>query len=77
MFDSVVLGDIIFRAWYPSYHVKEIVGKGSCGWKEGDLERLYVCNHYFRYSKKLMVWARHVRNYGRRLGGNAGIVPGR
>ncbi|KAK1753081.1 males-absent on the first protein [Echria macrotheca] len=29
--DKVVLGDICFRAWYPSYYGKEVLGDGSGG----------------------------------------------
>ena len=64
--DNVVLGDMMFRAWYPSYHVKEIVGKEVVEGKKEMLERLYVCNHCFKYSKELMNWVLHVRACERR-----------
>lgn len=75
--DNVVLGNIMFRAWYPSYHVKEIIGKEVVDGKKEMLERLYVCNHCFKYSKELMNWVGHVRVCERRLGGTLGVVPGR
>jgi hypothetical protein len=75
--DNVVLGDMMFRAWYPSYHVKEIVGKEVVEGKKEMLERLYVCNHCFKYSKELMNWVLHVRACERRSGGALGVVPGR
>jgi len=75
--DNVVLGDMMFRAWYPSYHVKEIVGKEVVEGKKEMLERLYVCNHCFKYSKELMNWLVHVRACERRFGGALGVVPGR
>jgi hypothetical protein len=75
--DNVVLGDMMFRAWYPSYHVKEIVGKEVVEGKKEMLERLYVCNHCFKYSKELMNWVLHVRACERRGGGALGVVPGR
>lgn len=75
--DNVVLGDVMFRAWYPSYHVKEIVGREVVEGKKEMLERLYVCCHCFKYSKELMAWLGHVRACERRFGGELGMVPGR
>jgi hypothetical protein len=75
--DNVVLGDVMFRAWYPSYHVKEIVGKEVVDGKKEMLERLYVCNHCFKYSKELMSFWGHLRACERAFGGNEGTVPGR
>lgn len=74
--DNVVLGDILFRAWYPSYHVKEIVGKEVVDGKTQMLERLYVCNHCFKYSKELMGWVGHMKTCERRLGGEMDMIPG-
>lgn len=74
--DNVVLGDILFRAWYPSRHVKEIVGREVVEEKEM-LERLYVCKHCFKYSKELMGWVGHGKACERRIGGAAPMVPGR
>jgi hypothetical protein len=74
--DNVVLGDILFRAWYPSRHVKEIVGREVVEEKEM-LERLYVCKHCFKYSKELMGWVGHGKACERRRGGAAPMVPGR
>jgi MYST family zinc finger domain len=74
--DNVVFGDMMFSAWYPSYHVKEIVGKEVVDGKKEMLERLYVCNHCFKYSKELMNWVGHVRVCERRFGGRLGVVPG-
>lgn len=74
--DNVVLGDILFRAWYPSYHVKEIVGKEVVDGKTQMLERLYVCNHCFKYSKELVGWMGHLKSCERRLGGGMNMVPG-
>lgn len=67
----------MFRAWYPSYHVKEIVGREVVEGKKEMLERLYVCCHCFKYSKELMAWLGHVRACERRFGGELGMVPGR
>lgn len=74
--DNVVLGDILFRAWYPSRHVKEIVGREVVDEKEM-LERLYVCKHCFKYSKELMGFVGHGKVCERRRGGTAAMIPGR
>jgi hypothetical protein len=74
--DNVVLGDVLFRAWYPSRHVKEIVGREVVDEKEM-LERLYVCKHCFKYSKELMGWVGHGKACERRRGGTAPMIPGR
>lgn len=47
----VVLGDILFKTWYPSFYPEELVGR--------DLERLYVCQWCFKYSKELMPFLAH------------------
>lgn len=49
---NVVLGDILFKTWYPSFYPEELVGR--------DLERLYVCQWCFKYSKELMPYLAHV-----------------
>ena len=48
----VVLGDILFKTWYPSFYPEELVGR--------ELERLYVCQECFKYSKELMPFLAHV-----------------
>ena len=49
---NVVLGDILFKAWYPSFYPEELVGR--------QLERLYVCPWCFKYSKELMPYLAHI-----------------
>ena len=49
---NVVLGDIFFKTWYPSFYPEELVGR--------DTERLYVCRWCFKYSKELMPFSAHV-----------------
>ena len=49
---NVVLGDILFRAWYPSYYPDELVGK--------EVERLYICQWCFKYSKEILPYIGHV-----------------
>lgn len=51
--DNVVLGDILFKTWYPSFYPDELVGRERA-------ERLYVCRWCFRYSKELMPYLGHV-----------------
>ena len=48
----VVLGNILFKTWYPSYYPEEIVGKG--------VERLHVCQWCFKYSKEIMSYICHL-----------------
>lgn len=48
---SVVLGDILFPTWYPSFYPEELVGSR--------VERLYVCQWCFKYSKELMPFIAH------------------
>ncbi len=85
--DKVVLGNICFRAWYPSYYGKEVLGDLSgnagggkdIGARMGGgkrdppiLDRLYVCPCCFKYSKEIVPWWEHVRCCEQK-----GIVPGR
>lgn len=48
----VVLGDALFKTWYPSYYPDELVGK--------EVERLYVCQWCFKYSREIMPYLGHV-----------------
>ncbi|CAI4220244.1 unnamed protein product [Parascedosporium putredinis] len=75
--DKIVLGNICFKTWYPSFYGKEVLGEPSSrsdaaapGGKnhprrERDpspiLDRLYVCPSCFKYSKELVMWLEHVR----------------
>ncbi len=49
---NVVLGDILFKTWYPSFYPEELVGR--------ETERLYVCRWCFKYSRELMPYLAHV-----------------
>ena len=49
---NVVLGDIFFKTWYPSFYPEELVGR--------DADRLYVCRWCFKYSKEVMPFSAHV-----------------
>jgi hypothetical protein len=43
---EVVLGNLWVKPWYKSFYAEEIVGRGF-------LERLYVCQWCFKYTKDL------------------------
>jgi hypothetical protein len=61
--DNVIFGDVTFKAWYPSWYPKEIIGeKGLNGDNKGILvSDLYVCKRCFAYSKVAIDWVRHTR----------------
>lgn len=63
--DQVVLGDIMFKTWYPSWYPKEIIGDKALN---GDYKSvgitvptLYVCKKCFRYSKEVVPWFKHCK----------------
>ncbi|KAL9005021.1 MAG: hypothetical protein Q9188_002170 [Gyalolechia gomerana] len=47
----VVLGDILFKTWYPSYYPEELIGR--------DVNRLYVCQWCFKYCRDLVPFLAH------------------
>ena len=49
---NVVLGDILFETWYPSFYPEELVGR--------ETEKLYVCHFCFKYSKDVMMYVGHI-----------------
>ena len=49
---KVVLGDILFDPWYPSFYPEELVGR--------EVERLNVCQWCFKYSKDLIPYLAHI-----------------
>jgi hypothetical protein len=70
--DQVVLGDISFRAWYPSYYTKEVLAdvSSNAGYakigggkkdKESMIDLLYVCPCCFKYSNQLVPFRQHVK----------------
>lgn len=50
---NVVLGTMLIKPWYPSFYPEELVGR--------TVDRLYVCQWCFKYSKELMPFLGHVR----------------
>ncbi|KAI0104660.1 acyl-CoA N-acyltransferase [Nemania sp. FL0031] len=73
--DRIVFGNTCFKAWYPSYYGKEVlgdvsanVGGGGGNTKLGGgkreppmLDRLYICPCCFKYSKEMVPWLKHVQ----------------
>ncbi|KAI0814031.1 acyl-CoA N-acyltransferase [Xylaria sp. FL0064] len=72
--DQVVFGNTCFKAWYPSYYGKEVLGDVSANVGGGNakmgggkrdhpsmLDRLYICPCCFKYSKEMVPWRKHVR----------------
>ena len=48
----VVLGNLQFKPWYPSFYPEELVGK--------EVDKLYVCQWCFKYSKDVLPFQEHV-----------------
>ena len=60
---EVVFGSLLIKPWYPSFYPEELVGRR--------VERLYVCQWCFKYSKELMGFLGHLvsTNYNRDING--------
>lgn len=56
---NVVLGNLLIKPWYPSFYPEDLVGKV--------VDRLYVCQACFRYSKELMPFLAHMVRIRRAL----------
>ena len=59
----------MFKAWYPSWYPKEIIGEKALN---GDaktigivVQTLYVCKKCFGYGKEVHEWARHCQLCGK------------
>ncbi|GAB7348358.1 hypothetical protein MBLNU459_g6800t1 [Dothideomycetes sp. NU459] len=50
---NVVLGNLLVKPWYPSFYPEDLVGR--------KVDRLYVCQWCFRYSKELMPYLAHMK----------------
>jgi len=61
--DNVIFGDVTFKAWYPSWYPKEIIGEKALHGEGRGLvvPELYVCKRCFGYGKVLVEWVRHCR----------------
>ncbi|KAL8967639.1 MAG: hypothetical protein Q9183_002822 [Haloplaca sp. 2 TL-2023] len=47
----VVLGDLLFKTWYPSYYPEDLVGR--------EVDRLHVCRWCFKYCRELAPFLAH------------------
>lgn len=54
---EVVFGSLLIKPWYPSFYPEQIVGR--------KVERLYVCQWCFKYSKELAPFLGHLVRLGR------------
>ena len=50
---EVVFGSLLIKPWYPSFYPEELVGR--------KVERLYVCQWCFKYSKELVGFLGHLK----------------
>ncbi|KAH7080694.1 acyl-CoA N-acyltransferase [Paraphoma chrysanthemicola] len=50
---EVVFGSLLIKPWYPSFYPEGLVGRR--------VERLYVCQWCFKYSKELMLFLGHLK----------------
>ncbi|PSN64222.1 hypothetical protein BS50DRAFT_575666 [Corynespora cassiicola Philippines] len=50
---EVVFGSLLIKPWYPSFYPEELVGRR--------VDRLYVCQWCFKYSKELMGFLGHLK----------------
>lgn len=48
---NVVLGDVQFKTWYPSFYPEELVGR--------NLQTLYVCQWCFKYTEEVTTFLAH------------------
>ncbi|KAI4143669.1 MAG: hypothetical protein LQ340_006914 [Diploschistes diacapsis] len=51
---SVVLGETLFKAWYPSFYPEELAGP--------ETERLYICQWCFKYAKDVGLYLAHTKH---------------
>lgn len=49
---EVVFGSLLIKPWYPSFYPEELVGR--------KVERLYVCQWCFKYTKELTGFLKHL-----------------
>lgn len=49
---EVVFGSLLIKPWYPSFYPEELVGR--------KVDRLYVCQWCFKYSKELTGFLKHL-----------------
>ncbi|PVH87794.1 acyl-CoA N-acyltransferase [Cadophora sp. DSE1049] len=76
--DDVIFGEVTFKAWYPSWYPKEIIGEKALAGDKGGIvvNELYVCQRCFGYGKALVEWVRHCRCCEREVPGQKVYVHG-
>ncbi|KAL2063996.1 hypothetical protein VTL71DRAFT_4490 [Oculimacula yallundae] len=79
--ENVIFGEVTFKAWYPSWYPKEIIGEKALTVGAGDkggivVPELYVCKRCFGYGKVLVEWVRHCRCCEREVPGKKVYVHG-
>jgi hypothetical protein len=77
--DNVVFGDRMFRAWYPSWYPKEIIGEKALSDAKAVgivVQTLYVCKKCFGYGKEVHDWARHCQRCEKELPGTRVYLHG-
>lgn len=52
---EVVFGSLLIKPWYPSFYPEDLVGRR--------VERLYVCQWCFKYSKELAGFIGHLVSF--------------
>ena len=70
--ENVVFGDRMFRAWYPSWYPKEIIGEKALSDAKAVgivVQTLYVCRKCFGYAKEVHEWAKHCQQCKKEIPG--------
>jgi len=62
----VVLGDMRFKTWYPSFHPEELVGR--------ETETLYVCQWCFKYACDMRQYLTHLNSCHAKQAGPPGRI---
>jgi hypothetical protein len=52
--ENVVLGDILFPTWYPSFYPEDLIGNDK------SKNPLYICQWCFKYAKEIVPFMAHV-----------------
>ncbi|KAK0114668.1 hypothetical protein ONS95_014153 [Cadophora gregata] len=76
--NNVIFGEVTFKAWYPSWYPKEIIGEKALAGDKGGIvvNELYVCQRCFGYGKVLVEWVKHCRCCEREVPGRKIYVHG-
>lgn len=77
--DNVVFGDRMFKAWYPSWYPKEIIGEKALSDAKAVgivVQTLYVCKKCFGYGKEVHEWVKHCERCQREVPGRRVYMHG-